>query len=193
MTIEPQPTLFSRANRRLLKLAGWTVELRPPPSKKVVVIIYPHTSNWDFLVGLLAKWALQLPAAFIGKDSLFKGPLGPVMRSLGGIPVNRRESTGFVDQLVAEFARRDALMLAIAPEGTRSKTDHLKSGFYHVALAAKVPVGLGALDWKHKRVELTEWITLTGDRDADLARIRAYYAGKGGKFPEKASDLRWRE
>jgi len=137
--------LFSRFCRALLRLAGWKVVLVRPPGPKAVVIVYPHTSvvivyphtsNWDFIVGILARYAIAIPFRFVGKDTLFRWPFGGLFRRLGGIPVNRRQSTGFVGDLIEAFDKADSLYLAIAPEGTRRRIDHWKSGFYRVALAA---------------------------------------------------------
>jgi 1-acyl-sn-glycerol-3-phosphate acyltransferase len=109
---------------------------------------------------------------------------------MGGIPVNRRERTGLIAQLQGEFERRDWMWLAIAPEGTRSHVAHLKSGFYRLAIAAGVPVGLAFIDYRTRVVGLRTYVALTGDPDADMARIREVYAGKVGKHPELAGELR---
>jgi 1-acyl-sn-glycerol-3-phosphate acyltransferase len=187
-----RPGPFARFCGALLRLAGWRIELVWPPVPKALVIVYPHTSNWDFIVGILARAAIAIPIGFVGKDSLFRPPFGGLFRRLGGIPVNRRISTGFVDGLVEAFARADRLYLAIAPEGTRAKVDHWKSGFYHVARSAGVPVGLAFIDYARREVGIGHWLTLSGDEAADLARIRACYAGKRGKKPEKEGDIRFR-
>ncbi len=176
----------------MLALLGWRVDIAWPPSPKAVIIVYPHTSNWDFVVGILARFAAGLAAHFVGKDTLFRWPLGPILRRLGGIPVNRREPTGLIGRLAAEMAARDRMWLVFAPEGTRSRTDHWKAGFYHLALEAKVPVGLAYIDWGARVVGLTEYLALSGNEEQDLARIRAAYAGKTGKHPDQASDIRFR-
>jgi hypothetical protein len=186
------PTIAQRAARAVLGALGWTVDVAWPPEPRCVLIVYPHTSNWDFAVGYLAKIAVGLPVTFIGKDTLFRWPLGALLRRMGGVPVNRREPTGLVGQLAAEFARRDRLWLAIAPEGTRAHTDHLKSGFYQLALAADVPVGLAFIDWGARAVGLSTYARMTGDLDADLALLRRVYASKRGKHPDQASDIRFR-
>jgi 1-acyl-sn-glycerol-3-phosphate acyltransferase len=181
-----------RLARTGLAAFGWRVDVAWPPSPKCVIAVYPHTSNWDFVVGYFAKLAVGLPAWWIGKHTLFRGPLAGLLRRMGGIPVDRAAPGGLIEELVREFRRRDVLWLAIAPEGTRAWTDHWKSGFYRIALAAGVPVGLASLDWHRKVVGLTTYLSLSGDEEADLARIRAAYAGHEGKHPENASEIRFR-
>jgi 1-acyl-sn-glycerol-3-phosphate acyltransferase len=179
--------------RGLLALFGWRVDIAWPPVPKCVIIVYPHTSNWDFVVGIVARYAIGFPVHWVGKDNLFRGWWGDVLRRWGGIPVNRRESTGFIGQLVAEFERRDWLWIAITPEGTRGRTEYWKSGFYHLALAADVPVGLAYIDFRRRVVGLTEYVRMTGDQDADLATIRAFYADKTACRPQNAGPIRFRD
>ncbi|NMG28172.1 1-acyl-sn-glycerol-3-phosphate acyltransferase [Aromatoleum evansii] len=179
--------------RLLLRLAGWRVVLVPPPGPKGVVMVYPHTSNWDFPIGVLARSASGLRISYVAKDSLFRPPFGALFRWLGGIPVNRRVSTGFVGQLVRRFAESESLLIAIAPEGTRGHVPHLKSGFYHLALEAGVPLGLVLIDYDRCEAGIGAWVTLTGDVERDLAVIREFYAGRRGKHPEKAGEIRFRD
>ena len=175
--------------QRILGWFGWRAEITTPPAPRCVVIMYPHTSNWDFILGLLARAAVGLRAQWVGKDSLFRFPFGSLMRALGGMPVDRSQRTGLTAQLAAELTRHEALCLALAPEGTRARTRHWRSGFYHVALAAGVPVGLGYIDYGRRVVGITRWHTMTGDVQRDLATLREYYADKKAKFPEQASDI----
>lgn len=186
------PTGLQRWARRLLALFGWRVDITWPPVPKCVIVVYPHTSNWDFPIGYLARIAIALPVQWVGKDTLFRWPIRGLLRRMGGIPVNRRERTGLIDRLTAEFERRPQLWLAMTPEGTRSRTDHWKSGFYHLALAANVPVGLASIDYRTRLVGLTTYFTLSGDQEKDLARMRAIYAGKVGRHPEQAGEIRFR-
>jgi 1-acyl-sn-glycerol-3-phosphate acyltransferase len=173
----------------ILALFGWKVDYVPPPGPKGIIVVYPHTSNWDFPIGYLTRLAMRLPISFVGKDSLFRGPVGGALRWMGGIPVNRRERTGLIAQLQREYERRDWMWLAIAPEGTRSHVTRWKSGFYRLALAAGVPVGLAFIDYRTRKVGLREYVTLTGDPASDMARIRDVYAGKVGKHPELAGEI----
>lgn len=188
--LNTQGGLPSRLSRALLGLFGWRVVLVPPPVSKAVVIFYPHTSNWDFVIGVLARAAVAIPIGFVGKDTLFRPPFGGLFRRLGGMPVNRRESTGFVAQMAGLFAGRDQLYLAIAPEGTRAKVDHWKSGFYRVALAAGVPLGLAFIDYDRREVGILGWLDLTGDEAEDLAQLRARYAGRRGRKPRNEGEIR---
>ena len=192
--VQPQvPSRLQRWARRALAASGWTVDVAWPPGPRCVIIVYPHTSNWDFVVGYLAKLATGLPVHWIGKDTLFRWPVASLLRRMGGIPVNRRERTGIIERLAGELRRRRRMWLAIAPEGTRARSDHWKSGFYHLALAAGVPVGLAFIDYSSKVVGLGTYLTLTGDVERDLARVREAYAGKVGKHPRQASPIRFAE
>ncbi|OLE61841.1 MAG: glycerol acyltransferase [Deltaproteobacteria bacterium 13_1_20CM_2_69_21] len=184
---------MQRTARWLLALAGWSVDLPWPPEPRGIIVVYPHTSNWDFVVGILALLATGLPAQWVAKDTLFRWPFAGLLRCLGGIPVNRREHTGFIEQLAAEFRHRSWMWLALAPEGTRARTEHWKSGFYHLALAVGVPVGLGFLDYGRRVAGVTSWLSLSGDQGQDLARIRAFYADKTGLHPALAGKIRLRD
>ncbi|WP_242339862.1 MULTISPECIES: 1-acyl-sn-glycerol-3-phosphate acyltransferase [unclassified Anaeromyxobacter] len=188
----PSPTVAARVARALLAAAGWRTDIRWPPVPRCVIVVYPHTSNWDFVVGYLARLASALPVTFVGKHTLFRWPFRGLLRRMGGIPVNRADPAGIIELLEGELARCERLFLAIAPEGTRSYTDHWKSGFYRIALATGVPVGLAFIDYRTRTVGLSEYLPLTGDEEADLARIRAFYADKTAKHPEQASEIRFR-
>lgn len=161
-----------------------------PPASKCVILVYPHTSNWDFFYGYLARLAMGLPLQWIGKSELFRWPFAAVFRAMGGIPVDRSGRTGMIAQLKAEFDRRPSLWLAIAPEGTRAHTTRWKSGFYHLAVSAGIPVGLGFIDYRTRVVGLSTYLTMTGDVEADLRQIREVYSGKIGRHPERAGDIR---
>ena len=176
----------------LLRLLGWRGVYVAPPGPKSVVIVYPHTSNWDFPIGVLFRAWSGLFIHWAGKDTLFRWPLKRAFLWLGGVPINRRERTGMVAQLAEAFAQREDFHFCIAPEGTRSRTDHWKSGFYRLAIKAGVPVGLGFIDYADKRLGVERWITLSGNEAQDLTLIRAYYADKSGLYPEKAGDIRFK-
>lgn len=186
------PTLTRRWAHRLLKLFGWSVDVAWPPEPRAVIVVYPHTSNWDFVVGIIARHAIGLPVQWVAKDTLFRGPFAALLRRWGGIPVNRRRSTGFIGQLMEEFRRRDWMWVVFTPEGTRSYRDYWKSGFYNLALAAKVPVGLAYIDYRRRQVGLQRYITLSGDVERDLGEMRAAYAGKAALHPEHAGPIRFR-
>lgn len=157
-----------------------------------MIAVYPHTSNWDFVVGYLARLAAAFPVQFVGKHTLFRWPFGGLLRRMGGIPVDRSDPSALLVRLAGELSGAERMWLALAPEGTRARTDHWKSGFYRLALAAAVPVGLAYIDYRTRTVGLTTYLSLSGDEEADLARIRAVYADKVGKHPEQASDIRFR-
>lgn len=175
--------------RSILQLMGWRTHVIPPPTSRYVLIGAPHTSNWDFIVVLLLMAAEGIPIRLMGKDSLFRGPLGVFMRSLGAIPVNRREKTNLVDQIAAKFDEYDDLIIGISPEGTRKKTNHWRTGFYYIALKADVPIVMAYLDYENKVCGLGPNIKPTGDIQADFMTIRDFYSGIVGKYPQKQSEI----
>ena len=167
--------------------------LAQPFPAKCVVVFYPHTSNWDFPAGLLAKWAMGINFRWAGKDSLFATPLAPLWRRWGGIPVNRRERTGFIAEMQAQFAAHDDFRLVIAPEGTRGRAEHWKSGFWHLARAANVPVALAFIDYARRETGVGAYLAPSDDAKADLAKIAAFYADKTARWPELAGPIRFPE
>ncbi len=183
-------TPLRRLALAILRIAGWRVEGTAPAIVKYVLIGAPHTSNWDFVLALLAKAALDLRFRWVGKDSLFRWPFGGLMRWLGGIPVNRRARNQFTDFLVKQFRESRELVVVITPEGTRSRTEHWRSGFYYLALHAGVPLVLGFVDYRRKTLGIGPTLTLTGDMEADMAPIREFYAGKQGLYPQKMGEVR---
>jgi 1-acyl-sn-glycerol-3-phosphate acyltransferase len=177
----------------VLRSAGWRVALATPVPAKCVIVFYPHTSNWDFPAGLLAKWIVGIDFRWAGKDAMFATPLAPLYRRWGGIPVNRRESTGFVGQMRAALDAHDDFRLVIAPEGTRSPAPHWKSGFWHVAHAAQVPIGLAFIDYAAREVGIGAWIATSDDAAADVERMAAYYARFTARRPENAGPVRLKD
>lgn len=186
-------TWRARLGARLLALAGWRGVLLQPMPLHCVLIVYPHTSNWDFPIGLAFKWMTGLNLRFLAKDSLFKGPFDQLFRHWGGIPVNRREPGGMMAALTRALAEEPEFRIGITPEGTRSHAGHWKSGFYRLARAAKVPVALAFIDYARREVGVGAYIDLSGDVDHDLARIAAFYAGKTGRHPERVGPIRFPE
>lgn len=179
--------------RRLLKLLGWSLEHADPGTRRYVLIVAPHTSNWDFVVGLLAAWALGLHAHWMGKHTLFESPLGFLFRAWGGIPVNRGSAGNTIEQMAARFAASDHFVLGMAPEGTRGATDHWKSGFWHIARAARVPVVMAYLDYGRKQVGTGGAFMPGDDLEADFRRLREFYADKRGRYPAQESAIRPRQ
>lgn len=173
--------LLGACARALFRALGWRFEGEIPDVPKLVAIVAPHTSNWDFIVGLIAKWALELDAHWLGKHTLFRGPFGRLFRRLGGIPVDRSSSHNVVDTSVAAFAARDRMLLAIAPEGTRKQVAQWRTGFYHIARGAGVPILLVAFDWKRKVIRFGPTLTPTGEVAEQMAWIQARYAGIAGR------------
>jgi 1-acyl-sn-glycerol-3-phosphate acyltransferase len=163
--------------RGLLRLLGWRFAGVLPDLPKFVITAAPHSSSWDFIIGIAAVFALRLEVHFVGKAELFRGPLGWVMRWLGGLPVDRHRPEGSVEQLVARFRERDQLLLAMAPEGTRKPVERWKSGFYRIAVGAGVPIVPGYFDNARKRVGFGPVFYPTGDVEADMAELRRFYGG----------------
>jgi 1-acyl-sn-glycerol-3-phosphate acyltransferase len=185
-----------RFARAVLRALGWRLEFVEPPAPRGIIIVYPHTSNWDFVIGLLARWAIGLPLRFVGKESLFRGftgaTLGRLMRLWGGRPVDRHRAGGAVRQLAALMCSEPWFWLALSPEGTRRRQDHLRSGFYHLALSLQVPVGLAFIDYGRKAIGVTRYVHMSGDVDDDLRLLRDYYADKRGLRPRQASAIAFR-
>lgn len=169
-----------------LRIAGWKVKGRPPEVSKYVIIAYPHTSNWDFPLGVAVCIMYRLKVYWLGKDSLFKGLAGPVMKWLGGIAINRSEAHDVVQQTIDAFNQSDALIIAVAPEGTRSLVKNWKTGFYHIAAGANVPIVLGYFDYANKEAGCLKSYSPTGDLDKDMLAIKAAYEGVQGKYTDQA-------
>src|SRR5437763_11128423 len=169
--------------RFFLGLFGWRVEGRFPDAAKAVVIASPHTSNWDMPLMLAIAWVLGVRPAWLGKRELFRPPFGWVMRRLGGVPVDRTVRQNIVQQAVDRFAAVDRVQLVIPPSGTRSRASHWRSGFYHIARGAGVPIVCAFLDYRRKVGGIGLVLQASGDVAGDMARIRAFYADITGKFP----------
>ena len=182
---------FLRGIGRLyLRLIGWRVEGRFPDVSKAVVIAAPHTSNWDMPLMLAIAYGVGVRPAWLGKRELFRGPFGWVMRWLGGLPVDRAVRQNLVQQAVDGFALADQLHLVIPPSGTRSGATHWKSGFYHIASGAGVPIVCAFLDYRRKVGGIGPVLAPSGNVAADMVPIRAFYADVTGKFPELAAPVR---
>lgn len=180
--------------RALLRLMGWRVLGDGLPAAQGVIAVYPHTSNWDFPLGVLAKWALGLPASFWGKDSLFRVPLlGRWMRWIGGLPVVRSSPQGLVGDTVAQMRRASVegrrLWLVVAPEGTRRLTEGWRLGFYRVAQGAGVPVALAVIDYRRREIGLDSFWRLSGDVQADFAAFAARLESRRGYHAAQAAPV----
>lgn len=172
---------------RILRMAGWTVRVTVPDYPKCIICVAPHTSNLDFIVGKLAYAAAGRKAGFLMKSSWFFWPLGCFFRAIGGVPVYRGDSRrgSLTEQLTERYRTSERLVLAITPEGTRSRTDRWHTGFLRIAREAGVPVVLGAIDFGTKRVLIERTFTPTGDVEADLRAVKDYYRQFTGRHPEK--------
>ena len=164
----------------ILKLIGWQARGKELEHQRFVLIGAPHTSNWDFPLMLLVVLKLRLKVFWMGKHTLFPWGLGWFMKWLGGIPINRSASHNVVNQTVRQYREHEELVVLIPPEGTRSKVDSWKTGFYHIANNAKVPILLGYVDADKKEAGLADFFNPTGDLERDMREIRAFYADKKG-------------
>ena len=172
------------------RLSGWEVAGRLPSEPRLVVIGAPHTSNWDFVLMLAVVTSLGVRVSFMAKHTLFRRPFGGLMRRLGGIPIHRHLRASAVEQMAAAFDAADSLILIMAPEGTRSRGEGWRSGFYHIARTAGVPIVLASIDYSSKRATIGPALTPGGDIRADMDAIREFYAGTRGRRPENASVIR---
>jgi 1-acyl-sn-glycerol-3-phosphate acyltransferase len=169
----------------LKDVLGWQVSSSfPQDLKKYVIIAAPHTSWQDFPIGIIAKYAIGLPANYIGKDSLFKPPFGFIFRWMGGAPVDRSKSNNLVEQIVDIFNSREQFILAMSPEGTRKKVSKWKTGFYYIAKGAKVPIVMATLDFEHKDFRFSNPYYTTDDIEADFKHFHNFFKGVKGKNPE---------
>jgi len=182
--------MLKKISRFILSILGWQLEAKLPSEKKFVIIGAFHTSNWDFPIGILGLWAMGLRASWVGKHTLFRGPLGPIFKFLGGIPVDRSVHTGFIHRIAELYTARDEMALTIAAEGTRSKTRHWKTGFYFIAVEAGVPIALGYLDWGKKKLGVGATLYPGGDIKQDFETIREFYQDKTGLRPENQGPVK---
>lgn len=179
--------MLSLLSKWILELLGWRTRAEFPETKKYIIIAAPHTSNWDFPLGILASKALKVNARWIGKHTIFRWPFGWFFRAIGGTPVNRGLKTDLINQIAALFSQTDELIMALAPEGTRSKTDHWKTGFWHIAKTANVPIAMAYLDFGRKQVGLGGTFYPGDSIEKDFEKIRDFYKGHRGKNPANES------
>ena len=163
---------------------GWTSEVTEDCPSKCIICLAPHTSNWDFLIGQLYNRAHGLKSNFLMKKEWFFWPLGPIFRRMGGIPVYRQKHTSMTDALAQTVKQADSFRLCITPEGTRSRVEEWKKGFYFIALKAEIPILLFGIDYEKKLVRCTQTVVPTGDVEADMRRIKLYYKDFKGRKPE---------
>ncbi|MFC4259476.1 1-acyl-sn-glycerol-3-phosphate acyltransferase [Marinobacter lacisalsi] len=185
-TTRPDPTLIQRLAMKLINLAGWRVPPFPDV-EKAIVVGGPHTSNWDGVIGLSGAVALGLNARFLIKHSAFRGPLGWVLRKLGGIPVDRSKAGGVVGQAVQELRQSERLILVVTPEGTRSNASQWKTGFHRIAREASVPIVVTVADYGTRELRFPLVLEATGDLESDLEQLYDCFASVTPKHPEKLS------
>lgn len=182
------------AARAYWALSRWTYRSEPLPADGAGILIgAPHTSNWDFVLMLAISWRAGITAHFLGKHQLFRRPFGPLMRALGGIPVDRRDPHRVVQEVVDRARTTENFYLVITPEGTRGTGEYWRSGFYRIAMGTGLPVTLGYVDRSTMTTGLGPTIHLTGDVASDMARIRAFYDGKTGVKPHLGTTPRLRD
>ena len=169
-----------------LGIQGWTIKGKfPYHLKKCILIIGPHTSGWDFVIGLAFRSKLKLyHSKFLGKEELFKPPFGFFFRKLGGFPVNRSGQHNMVEQVVSQFDAHESFLLVLSPEGTRKKVDRLRTGFYHIAKKANVSILMAGFDFAKKQMIISEPFFATSDEEADFQHIFRFFAPIQGKIPE---------
>ena len=180
--------MFSYLCHNILKLTGWRIDGEYPRElRKKILIVAPHTSYWDFILGLLVKWSLGIKHVhYLGKKSLFKAPYGWFFRSLGGIPVDRSRKGQLVSKLTETIRSRNAFTLVLAPEGTRKRVDRFKTGFYYIATEGGIPIIMVRFDYGNKVVSFSKPFYPTGDKESDINQIESYFRGIRGKLPEKS-------
>ena len=171
-------------NWLLYKKMGWKVEVTQDHPAKYIICLAPHTSNWDFILGLLYSRSIGMQSNFLMKKEWFFWPLGPIFKKLGGIPVHRQKKSSMTDAMAETAKAAKTFHLCITPEGTRSKTVDWKKGFYFIALKAGMPILLYGLDYERRLIQCTKTIIPTGDLDADMRDIKVYYKDFKGKKPE---------
>ena len=167
-----------------MRALGWKFVGQKPPDKKFILLGAPHTSNWDFLITLALIGHFDLPLRYMVKDQVFKGPWAGLLRSLGAIPIDRSKRVNVVDSTIEAIQKNDSIVIGILPEGTRKRTEYWKSGFYHIAFGAGVPVVLAKVDGPSKTLTLGPSIHLTGNIEADMAKIADYYKDAVAIFPD---------
>lgn len=177
-------TITSWLGRKVLKTLGWKITGTFPELPQFVIAVAPHTSNWDFVIGIAFKLALNLRLKFMGKKAIFIWPFKGVLESLGGIAIDRNAKHGVVEQMVQQFQQQQQLILAIAPEGTRKKTSHWKSGFLQIAHQANIPVVPVSFDFEKKEIQVYGPISISNDIPAELVKFKQCFIGVCAKNPQ---------
>lgn len=176
----------------LLKVAGWKIEGSLPSLKKYILIVAPHTSNWDFILMLClgVHWRALGKTIWFGKHTIFVGWMGRLFKAIGGIPIDRSQAHHIVNQTLEAMGTREELILALAPEGTRKFTDHWKSGFYVIAMRTGLPVGLGFINYRDKIIGVSKILKFTGNESQDWALLQTFYQKEWAKYPSEFSEVK---
>lgn len=190
-TIGPN-AFFRFLSKLILKIGGWRLQGEPPAADRWILLAVPHTSNWDLLWLLTMGMQYNLKLYWMGKNTIFRWPFGTFFKWLGGIPINRKAREGVVQQVSKAFSEHEKMVLVIPPEGTRSRTEYWKSGFYHIARQANVPIALAMLDYGNKVGGFGPTIMASGDIEADMAIISTFYEPMKGKYPDQFGPVRLR-
>ena len=182
--------MMQALSRFILRIFGWQAELAVQMVDKCVLVGAPHTTNWDFPLAILGMSAMGIKFNWVAKHTLFRWPLGPFMRLLGGISLDRRSGgAGFAIKAVETFHELDLFVLAIAPEGTRHRTAYWKAGFYKIATKSNVPIALGYVDYKKKIIGIGKILVPSSDKDKDFEEIKKFYSDKSGKYSENQGEI----
>ncbi len=179
--------------RFILKLIGWRLVGTLPPDKKYIVIVAPHTSNWDLVIGLLGRFAVEVKINFLAKKQLFFFPLGNLLRALGGTSVDRSKQGNKVEQIAELYKQLDELKLGLAPEGTRSLVTRWKEGFYHIAIQTGIPIVMIGFDYPSKEIRIHEPFWPTGDINKDFPQFVNYFRTIRGRYPKELPDFQPKE
>ncbi len=178
--------MFLQLSRFIFYLTGWQVKgLVPVSLDQFIMTVAPHTSNWDFFLGLAARSILRLDTKYVAKKELFRFPFGGIFKKLGGYPVDRSKNTNFVDAVAVLFKNNKRFSIAFTPEGTRSYAPKWKTGFYYIALKAKIPIVMVSFNYATRTVSVEPPFMPTGNLETDLEFMMNYYRKTPGKFPEK--------
>lgn len=179
--------MIRKISKLILKLFGWKLSGSFPAEKKYIIVVAPHTSNWDYVVGQLFCLSFGVRSSVMIKKELFYFPLGGLLRALGGVPVDRDKKTDIVEQMIDEFKNRDSFVLTITPEGTRKRVTEWKTGFHRIALGANIPVLPGFVDYKKKLVGTGDFFSLSGDLQSDMTAVKQFFKDINPKYPENFS------
>jgi 1-acyl-sn-glycerol-3-phosphate acyltransferase len=171
--------------RFILWITGWKIDFRIPPEKKCIIVVAPHTSNWDLIIGKLVNWSSGIKPKFLVKKEAFNFFTSPLIYMWGGIPVDRSKSGDVIEQVIKLFEEKEELVLGITPEGTRKRNPDWKTGFYRIAIRANVPIYLGYIDFATKQGGMHQKFVPTGDMEKDMKEIKTYYKDMKGKYPNQ--------